>query len=120
MNDVFNPNLPPDDSQAAVFELIFHNTHTFTGLLRTDGTLLEVNRPALELLGLERGEVVGRPVWQLPAWSPAARPAVEAAVVRAGRGELGLDVGEPGIVGAVGDLGDLHGAEGEVRHRGLK
>ena len=87
MNDVFNPNLPPDDSQAAVFELIFHNTHTFTGLLRTDGTLLEVNRPALELLGLERGEVVGRPVWQLPAWSPAARPAVEAAVVRAGRGE---------------------------------
>ena len=40
--------------------------------------------------------------------------------VRAGRGELGLDVGEPGVVGAVGDLGDLHGAEGEVRHRGLK
>lgn len=87
MNDAFNPNPLPSDLQASVFELISHNTHTFTGLLRADGTLLEVNRPALELLGVERGEVVGRPAWQIPAWSPAARPAVEAAVARTGRGE---------------------------------
>ncbi len=88
MNNAFSSDLLPSDSRAAVLELIFHNTHTFTGLLRADGTLLEVNRPALELLGLSRDEVVGRPVWVFPAWPQGVRPAVQNAVRNAACGDF--------------------------------
>ncbi len=70
----------------AVFELIFHNTYNFTGLLDAEGALLEINRPALALIGGVRDEVLGRPVWQFSVWPQETQPVIRAAVARAAAG----------------------------------
>ncbi|WP_459806593.1 PAS domain S-box protein [Halopiger thermotolerans] len=51
------------------FEAVFNNTYQLTGLLEPDGTLLEVNRTALEFAGVEREEVVGNPLWETPCFA---------------------------------------------------
>jgi PAS domain S-box-containing protein len=43
---------------------IFNQTYQFTGLLETDGTLIEANDTALEFGGLEEEDVLGKPVWE--------------------------------------------------------
>ena len=48
------------------FEAIFDNTYQFTGLADPDGTLLEANETALEFGGLDREDVVGKPMWEAP------------------------------------------------------
>lgn len=72
------------------FEAVFDNTYQFTGLLEPDGTVLEVNRTALSFAGLERDEVVGKPVWDTYwfQFDEAARETALEAVERAGDGEL--------------------------------
>ncbi len=45
-------------------EAVFNNTYQFTGLADVDGTLLEANKTALSFAGLERSEVVGKPLWE--------------------------------------------------------
>lgn len=67
------------------FEAIFDNTYQFTGLLEPDGTLVEANEAALTFGGLERSDVVGRPLWEA-GWfdidddvDAVAREAVETA-----------------------------------------
>jgi PAS domain S-box-containing protein len=67
------------------FEAIFDNTYQFTGLLEPDGTVIEANETALEFAGVDRGSVVGDPLWETPWFErseggPAlAREAVETA-----------------------------------------
>lgn len=79
---------PPNEGDlVAVFSRMFGHADNFTGLLDVHGTLLELNRPALDLISLSRDEAVGRPFWQLSAWPPAAQPAIEHAVVRAAHGD---------------------------------
>ncbi|MUW14409.1 PAS domain-containing protein [Halorubrum sp. CBA1125] len=46
------------------FEAIFNNTYTFVGLLEPDGTLIEANDTALSFGGLDREDVVGKPLWE--------------------------------------------------------
>ncbi|WP_435333824.1 PAS domain S-box protein [Haloarchaeobius sp. TZWWS8] len=46
------------------YEAIFNQTYQFTGLLDTDGTLREANQTALEFGGLDREDVVGKPMWE--------------------------------------------------------
>ncbi|AXR81525.1 PAS domain S-box protein [Natrarchaeobaculum sulfurireducens] len=46
------------------FEAVFNNTYQFTGLTDVDGTVLEANGAALSFAGLERSEVVGKPLWE--------------------------------------------------------
>jgi PAS domain S-box-containing protein len=52
------------------FRAIFNQTFQFIGLLKPDGTVLEINQAALEVGGLKAQDVVGRPcwdeVWNLP------------------------------------------------------
>ena len=50
-------------STARKFEEIFDNTYQFTGLLAQDGTIIEANDTALSFGGLERGDVVGKKLW---------------------------------------------------------
>jgi len=75
------------------FQAVFHNTFTFAGLLSPDGTVLEANERALSFGGLDRADVVGKPMWETE-WFQAdesvgatARRAVE----RASEGELFRD-----------------------------
>lgn len=62
---------------------------TFIGLLDTDGQLLDVNEPALEIAGLGRGDVVGRPFDQTYWWSfaPAVQTRLRSDIARAAKGE---------------------------------
>ncbi|THE65381.1 PAS domain S-box protein [Salinadaptatus halalkaliphilus] len=46
------------------FEAVFNNTYQFTGLLEPDGTLIEANETALSFGGLDRSDVVGKPLWE--------------------------------------------------------
>jgi len=67
---------------------LLDGTCSFVGLLAPDGTLLEVNRAALDFAGVSRSQVLGRPFWETPWWSDAnSRDRLRAAVVdaRAGR-----------------------------------
>lgn len=59
------------------FEAIFNNTYTFVGLLEPDGTVLEANETALSFGGLDREEVVGKPLWET-AWVEPFEPSREA------------------------------------------
>ncbi|MFP8957132.1 PAS domain-containing protein [Natrialbaceae archaeon A-CW3] len=77
-------------ARARQVEAIFNNTYTFVGLLDPDGTLLEANNTALEFGGLDRDEVVGKPVWDT-YWFQAnqnAKATARAAVEHARRGAL--------------------------------
>ncbi len=71
------------------FGVIFANTHHFFSLLDLGGTVLVVSPSVLELSGVTRSEVVGRPLWTLNAWSSQACLQLQDAVAQAARGESG-------------------------------
>ena len=48
---------------------IFDGTYEFIGLLSPDGTLLEVNRSALDWIERSREQVIGGPFWETPWWT---------------------------------------------------
>jgi two-component system cell cycle sensor histidine kinase/response regulator CckA len=48
------------------FRGIFDQTFAMMGLLSTDGTIMDVNRSALDFRGLASEEVVGKPLWKAP------------------------------------------------------
>ena len=50
------------------FRGIFDQTFQFIGLMRTDGTLIEANRTALEFAGIHEEDVIGKPFWETPWW----------------------------------------------------
>jgi PAS domain S-box-containing protein len=54
------------------FRGIFDQTFQFIGLMRTDGTLIQANRTALESFNLREAEVIDRPFWETPWWSHSA------------------------------------------------
>src|SRR5205807_918124 len=72
---------------------IFDQTFEYVGLLRPDGTLVEVNQPALDFRGLARADVIGRPLWDTP-WLDVSAPTrlwVQEAVARAAAGAFCRD-----------------------------
>ncbi|MCP4684022.1 MAG: PAS domain S-box protein [bacterium] len=72
------------------FRAIFDQAFQFVGLMKPDGTLIEANRPALELYGLNESDVLGKPFWEAPWWahSEKQRDTLKDAVVRAAAGEF--------------------------------
>jgi PAS domain S-box-containing protein len=103
------------------FRDIFDEAIQFMGLLDPAGTVLEVNRSALEFAGLARREVVRRPIWETPPWkrAPEMQSRLEEAVGRATAGqivrcELALARGDgtPGIVDF--SLRPIHDSSGAV------
>ncbi len=50
------------------FRQIFNNTQQFIGFLEPDGTLLELNKPALKAGGYKLEDIRGMKFWELPAW----------------------------------------------------
>jgi two-component system sensor histidine kinase/response regulator len=70
------------------FRAIFDQEFQFVGLLRPDGTLIEVNRAALESAGIAREVVIGKPFWTTPWWahSEEAQARIRSAVEEAATG----------------------------------
>lgn len=66
------------------------NTFGFQGLLTPEGILLDANRTALDFIGCDKQEVVGRHFWETPWWRHdiSCQQEVRAAVRRAAAGEL--------------------------------
>ena len=72
------------------FEAVFDNTYQFTGLMSPDGTLLEVNKAAVEFAGQDRDELVGTKIWDA-YWfqtNETARQSARQAVETARDGEF--------------------------------
>jgi PAS domain S-box-containing protein len=75
------------------FEAVFDNTYQFIGFLDPDGTLLEANDTVLSFGGVDREEVVGKPVWET-YWfqaSEADQETARRAVEQARDGEMFRD-----------------------------
>lgn len=88
------PVRPPDapgGSPDAALRAIFDRTYQFVGLLAPDGTLLDVNRTALDFAGVERDTVVGLPFSDTAWWSQADTETLaqlRQAIADAARGEF--------------------------------
>ncbi|MGE5147793.1 MAG: PAS domain-containing sensor histidine kinase, partial [Candidatus Eiseniibacteriota bacterium] len=70
------------------FRAIFDGSYQFVGLIRPDGTIIEINRKALKQAGVTLADVVGKALWDGPWWrfSAEARKTVKGAVERAATG----------------------------------
>ncbi|MEG4916638.1 PAS domain S-box protein [Microcoleus sp. B7-D4] len=73
-----------------LFRAIFDQSFQLVGLLKPDGTVLEVNQTALAVAGMEREDFVGTQFvdnlwWQI---SPEAKQKVQAALTKAAAGEV--------------------------------
>ncbi|MFL5255275.1 MAG: ATP-binding protein [Rhodopila sp.] len=72
----------------ARFRAIFDSQFQFMGLLDVQGTVLEVNRTALEAGGLIREDTIGRPWWQTRWWPAADRDRLRREIAEAARGAM--------------------------------
>ena len=72
------------------FRAIFDQVFQFIGLLKPDGTVLEVNEPALSFAKVSSQDVVGRPLWEGRWWwaMPAAQKQLKEAVAAAAAGRF--------------------------------
>lgn len=72
------------------FRAVFDQELQYVGLLKPDGTTIEINQTALERTRVDRDDVVGLPFWETPWWhhSAEARARVRLAVQAASRGEV--------------------------------
>lgn len=68
---------------------IFDRTLQFVGLLTPDGILVDANRGALEVAGVDKSAVVGKPFVDTPWWqhSPVMRDKLRAALRTAAEGQ---------------------------------
>lgn len=53
-------------------EALFNGTFSFTGLLKPDGTILNVNDAALEFGGFDREDIIGQSFDEVPWWTHSA------------------------------------------------
>ncbi|MBD2664994.1 two-component hybrid sensor and regulator [Richelia sinica FACHB-800] len=72
------------------FRAIFNQTFHFTGLLTTEGILLEANQTALNFGGIRLEDVINRPFWEAGWWkiSPSTQEQLRQAIARAAQGEF--------------------------------
>ncbi len=71
-------------------QAILDQTFQFIGLLSTDGTTLKANRAALNFVGIEENDVVGKPFWETPWWTHSIEQQhqLQDAIRRAAGGEF--------------------------------
>jgi PAS domain S-box-containing protein len=83
---------------------LFNQEFQFIGLMKPDGTLIEVNQPVLDLAGTTRAEQLNRPLWETVWWShsPELQSQVRAWTELAAAGEFVRE--EVNIMGAGGKL----------------
>ncbi|WP_103028689.1 PAS domain-containing sensor histidine kinase [Salinibacter altiplanensis] len=69
------------------YQAILDDPNILTGLLSTDGTLLDANRTALQYAEASEDEVVGQLLWETPWWQGPMQEAIRKKVRRAAKGE---------------------------------
>ena len=79
----------------AKFQAFFDQGPLFAGIMDLDGTILEPNRLSWEGCGYTREQIIGKPFWEGPWWTPSAtlveqikKAAVEAAEGKTFRAEM--------------------------------
>ncbi len=72
------------------FRAIFDRSYQFMGLLRTDGTVLEVNQAALDAIGATRAQTIGLKFWETSWWisQPAECERLKQAIADAAAGNF--------------------------------
>jgi PAS domain S-box-containing protein len=80
----------PQRHREKLARIVLDEMFQFVGLLDVQGTLLEVNRAALEGAGIRLDDIVGRPFWEARWWtvSRETQEVQQQAVGRAARGEF--------------------------------
>ncbi|MFB2968736.1 PAS domain S-box protein [Aerosakkonema sp. BLCC-F183] len=73
-----------------IFAAIFNNSYQFTYLLKLDGILLQANQTALDFVGLQATEVIGRPFSETKWWtiSKATQKKLRRAIRTAAKGHF--------------------------------
>ncbi|WP_338727377.1 PAS domain S-box protein [Haladaptatus sp. DJG-WS-42] len=71
------------------FDAVFNDPFTFFALLGPDGTVYNVNQPALDIANVSVEDVVGKQFWECPWWShsPALQAQLKAELERVADGE---------------------------------
>jgi PAS domain S-box-containing protein len=69
---------------------IFDQTFQFVGVLRLNGTIVQVNKTAMDFVGTTESEIIRKPFWETPWWvhSKREQDRLREAISRAARGEL--------------------------------
>lgn len=69
---------------------IFNSSFSFAGVLSPDGTVVDVNRTALEFAGINLDDVSGKKFWETPWWTHSAKVQEDliTALGAASRGEI--------------------------------
>jgi two-component system, sensor histidine kinase and response regulator len=72
------------------FHAIFDQTFQFIGLLTPEGVLTAANRTALQFLGVQESDVLGKLFWETPWWSHAVelQERLRSSIAKASRGEF--------------------------------
>lgn len=78
------------DASDRKFRAIFNQTFQFTGMLNTQGILLEANQTALDFGGLQLSDVIRKPFWECYWWtiSPITQSQLQAAITQAVQGQF--------------------------------
>ncbi len=68
---------------------LFDEALQFIGLLMPDGIMVDINRTALELAGIQAADVLGKLFWEMPWWlrSPEEHEILQGAVAKATQGD---------------------------------
>ncbi|MFP3928532.1 MAG: PAS domain S-box protein [Desulfobacteraceae bacterium] len=74
----------------SMLQAIFDQTFQFIGILKLDGTVVRVNKTAMDFVGASGPGIEGRPFWETPWWthSREEQARLRTAVHRAARGDL--------------------------------
>lgn len=72
------------------FRTVFNQTFQFIGILDTDGRVIDANNTSMEIAGVGKSEIIGKPFWETP-WCPSPpemQNRVKLAIRQAASGEL--------------------------------
>jgi PAS domain S-box-containing protein len=77
------------ESEAKI-RVLFDQTFRFMGLLTVEGILIEINKTALEISGVDAASVLNKPFWQGPWWAHSLelQEKLRQGVGKAARGEF--------------------------------
>jgi PAS domain S-box-containing protein len=102
---------------------VLDNLAFFVGVMTTDGTLVEVNRPALQVSNLTAEEVIGKPFVDMKAvaYSEPVREQLQAAIIRAAQGETvrydtRVQVARDQLIHVDFTLAPMREADGNITH----
>ena len=70
------------------FDAVFQDPNSFIGLLETDGTVIQVNRTALDAVDADADDVEGEKFWRTPWWPDDVRDDLRSWVAAAADGEF--------------------------------